>query len=130
MASIGRRFELHRLYVSTIDLGAHPNQWGVVLGLRKSSAPDERTYHVGILNPEPLLIAFAARMLLAMSIGTLKIFQRMFPERFKIMNIDQRIDRLIELVNTVFKKYRNQIAGTSTKMIGTDDKGIIEYKQS
>jgi hypothetical protein len=84
----------------------------------------EVTYHVGILNPQPLLLAFAARMLIGISVGTLKIFQTMFPERFKIMNIDQRIEKLVELVNTVFKKYRENAATMDTSVLGVSSKKI------
>jgi hypothetical protein len=101
--------ELHRLYESAIDLGAHPNQLGVMLGLGKTTKTrDSHTYDVGVMDPNPFMVAFAASVLIAVSIGTLKVFQSMFPERFKIMSIDQRIEKLAIIVNTVSKKYRPQ----------------------
>lgn len=96
---------LKELYESLIDYGAHPNQLGVLINIAHSKTDEKIDYQVGILNPKPLPMIVTIKLAIAVAIGTLKVFQLIFPERFEIMSIDNRIEKLIVKLNTVFKLY-------------------------
>lgn len=100
--------QLLELYESVIDYGAHPNQLGVLVGIAYSKTDKKIEYNVGILCPEPLPMMVTIRLAVAVAVGTLKVFQKIFPERFEIMNIDNKIDELVNQLNSVLKPYINE----------------------
>ena len=79
---------MHRIYEDLIDFGAHPNQFGVMMGMRKSGDGKRVDFGVGILHAERLGIVLALRMAVGVAVGVLKAFQLVFPERFTIVGID------------------------------------------
>ena len=94
--------ELHKVYETLIDCGAHPNQLSVMMGLVKTGETDNQvTYDVGILQCKSLSVRFALRMAVATAIGALKTFQLVFPERFA--GLDLEIKKLIPQANALFK---------------------------
>ena len=96
--------ELHEVYETLIDFGAHPNQLSVMTALVKAEETDNQvTYDVGILQCESLSVRFALRMAVATAIGALKTFQLVFPERFTIAGLDLEIKKLIPQANALFK---------------------------
>lgn len=102
--------ELHGIYEKLIDFGAHPNQPGVMISMKKKSESDKQIdFSVGILYPEPLPILFALRMAVEVAIGTLKTFQLVFPERLKLVGIDLEIEKLIAQANDLFKSYARKL---------------------
>jgi hypothetical protein len=96
---------LQELYESVIDFGAHPNQLSVLSGIAHSEAAKKNVFQVGILYPKTLPMMMTIRLAVAVAVGALKIFQQIFPERFNIMSIDNRIDTIVIKLNSVFKPY-------------------------
>jgi hypothetical protein len=101
----GTAKELHGIYEDLIDFGAHPNQFSVMVAIKKSESENQINYRAGILYPEPLPVLFALRMAVGSAIGVLKTFQLLFPERFRLIGIDLKIEMLIEDANALFKAY-------------------------
>jgi hypothetical protein len=97
--------DLHKIYEDLIDYGAHPNQFGVLMAMRKSATDAQTDFSVGILDAEHLHIALALKMAVGVALGALKTFQLVFPERFTITGIDIEIQTLIVRANAVFKTY-------------------------
>lgn len=96
---------LQGLYESVIDYGAHPNQLGVLIGIAHSKGEKKIDYKVGIIYPETLSMMVTVRLAVAVAVGALKVFQRIFSERFEIMSIDNKIEGLVVQLNSVFKPY-------------------------
>jgi len=97
--------QFKELYERVIDYGAHPNQLGILIGAAQSKGEKKIDYKVGIIYPKTLPMMITIRFAIAVAIGSLKVFQRIFPERFKIMSIDKEIEELIVGLNSVFKQY-------------------------
>ena len=106
--------DLHKLYENLIDFGAHPNQFGVMMAMRKSGDARQLDFSVGILHAEPLPIALALKMAVGVALGALKTFQLVFPERFTIIGIDVEIQKLIGDANSIFKAYAKDKSGDRT----------------
>jgi hypothetical protein len=106
--------DLHKLYENLIDFGAHPNQFGVMMAMRKSGDDRQLDFSVGILHAEPLPIALALKMAVGVALGALKTFQLVFPERFTIIGIDVEIQKLIGDANSIFKAYAKDKSGGRT----------------
>ena len=97
--------ELHKVYETLIDWGAHPNQLSVMMGLVKTEETDNhKTYDVGMFQWK--LVPFGLRMAVETAIGALKTFQLVFPERFTIAGLDLEIEKLILQTNALFPKVR------------------------
>ena len=100
---------LHILYEKLIDLGAHPNQQVILASMNLSETSGETIFQVGLLAPKPITVLLALKQAVEAAVGMFKIFQLIFPERFKIMSWDNEIDKLINEANAIFKKYGNQL---------------------
>lgn len=100
--------ELNGLYESLIDYGAHPNQMGVLMGVSSQESASQTDFKVGILYPAEMPVIFTLRMAVAVAIGTLKVFQLVYPERFALMSLDTEITKLIKELNSRFKTYSSQ----------------------
>ena len=100
--------QLHELYETMIDYGAHPNQMSLFVAMSESETEKETTFKVGILFPELVPIVATLRMAVAVAVGSLKVFQRVFPERFRIMSLDTEIEALVVELNSAFKTYVQQ----------------------
>lgn len=101
--------QLHELYERVIDLGAHPNQQGVLTSMNLSETEEEITYQVGLLAPKVIPVLFALKTTVEVAIGMLKVYQLIFPERFKIMSLDDEIKALVGKLNLDFKAYGAQL---------------------
>ena len=97
--------DLHAIYEDLIDFGAHPNQFGVMIAMRKSESEKQNDFSVGILHAESLPIVLALRMAVAVAIGALKTFQLVFPERFTLAGIDLEIHKIVGEAEILFKSY-------------------------
>jgi hypothetical protein len=97
--------QLHELYETVIDFGAHPNQKGLLAFLKNSKKEKSINYQMGILYPDFVPLVLTLRLSVVVAVGVLKIFQLIFPERFKIMSLDEEIKTLVHELNTAFKKY-------------------------
>ena len=83
--------DLHKIYEDLIDFGAHPNQFGVMMAMRKSGDDAQIDFSVGILHAEPLPMVLALRMAVGVALGALKTFQLVFPDRFMLTGIDMEV---------------------------------------
>ena len=95
--------ELHQLYEMTIDLGAHPNPPGVLTAMSRSETDKEINYRVGILFLKPISLLATLRTAVRVAVAVLKVFQVIFPDRFKLMRLDEEIQALATEANSVFK---------------------------
>ena len=100
--------QLHQLYETMIDFGAHPNPRGVHMAMNKSETEKAINYQVGILFIDIIPLVATLRMAVAVAVGALKIFQLIFPERFKLMRLDEEIKGFVSELNGVFKRYMQQ----------------------
>ena len=97
--------QLHELYERMIDLGAHPNQQGVLTAMNLSETEEETTCQVGLLAPKVVPVLMALKSDVEVAIGMFKVFQLIFPERFKIMSLDKEIEALVGELSLAFKAY-------------------------
>lgn len=97
--------QLHMLYETLIDFGAHPNEQGLLAAMVKTEGEREIEYQVAILAPHELPLMMTLRLAIGVAVGALKIFQRIFPERFELMNLDVSIDELVTGLNTSFRAW-------------------------
>ena len=96
---------LHQLYETTIDFGAHPNQRGLLSSMRRAETQTDTTYQVGILHPEPVARSLSLKTCVEVAVGVLKVFQLVFPERFRIMSLDTEIEGIIQDLKRVIESY-------------------------
>jgi hypothetical protein len=97
--------EMKDLYEKLIDYGAHPNQMGIFTSLSSKETHTEVSFQVGILYPAELPVLVTVRLAMAVAIGALKIFQLIYPERFRLVDFDSEIQRLLSELNSRFKGY-------------------------
>ena len=97
--------QLHVLYERMIDLGGHPNPQGVLTSMNLSETEQETTYQVGLLDLKDVTVLHALKTAVEVAIGMFKVYQLIFPDRFKIMGLDEKIVALIRELNSVFKAY-------------------------
>lgn len=100
--------QLHELYEKMIDYGAHPNQISLFAAMSESETEQETTFTLGILFREPVPILATLQMAVAVAVGALEVFHRVFPERFRIMSLDREIKALVGELNSAFKMYVQQ----------------------
>lgn len=101
--------QLHVLYERMIDLGGHPNPQGVLTSMNGSETEQETTYQVGLLDLKDVTVLYALKTAVEVAIGMFKVYQLIFPDRFKIMGLDEKIEALIRELNSVFKAYVSQL---------------------
>jgi hypothetical protein len=104
--------KLHALYERVIDCGAHPNQLGLLSSARQTEDEKEIFTTVGFLHPERIGVVVTLKTSCEVAIGALKVIELMFPERFRIAQIDQRIDECTRRMYTVFQRYAPRVSGT------------------
>lgn len=97
--------QLHWLYKQTIEFGGHPNQLSMFSAMGRAEDGKQVQFQIGILYPQPVPLIMTLRMAVAIGIGALKAFARIFPERFVIVGLDNKIGNLVAGLNTVFKPY-------------------------
>jgi hypothetical protein len=112
----GAASQLHSIYESLIDYGAHPNQMGVLTGVTQQECAKQIDYKVGILYPAEVSVMVTLRLAVAVAIGSLKIFQLIYPERFVLMSLDADIVRLIDGLNSRFKQYSSRSRPPNTAL--------------
>lgn len=98
-------FQLHSIYESLIDHGAHPNQMGVLTGVTQQESASQVDYKVNIFCADELSVMAVLRLAVAVAIGSLKIFALIYPERFALIGLGDEIVRLVAELNSGFKRY-------------------------
>ena len=96
---------MQRLYQSAIEFGAHPNQVGVGGSARidKSGSEDD-VIHVGVLTPGTLATGLALKAAVEATVGLARTFRLIYPERCRIVGLNDDVDRLIRHSQRVFRK--------------------------
>lgn len=97
--------QLHQLYETLIDFGGHPNQRGVLTAMSMSETEQETNWQVGLLAPKKVPLVAALKTTVEVAIGTFKVFQLIFPERFAIMGLDEEINSLVRELSRVIAPY-------------------------
>jgi hypothetical protein len=97
--------ELQGLYETLIDFGAHPNQLGVLGSVIRAEDEIKIDHQVGILQPEPLRMMMAVRLGVAVAVGTLRAFGAIYPERFELSGLYEKLGRIVADLNTVFSQF-------------------------
>lgn len=101
--------QLYELYERMIDLGAHPNPQGVLTAMNFSETEEETICQVGLIAPKVVPVLFALKTAVEVAIGMFKVYQLIFPERFKIMSLAEEIEALVGDLNRAFKAYVSQL---------------------
>jgi hypothetical protein len=97
--------ELHHIYKTLIDYGAHPNQMGVLIPVTANEPARKINYKVGILYPDELPVMVTLRLSVSVAIGALKVFQLIYLERFALAGFDSDIKQLVDELNAKFKPF-------------------------
>jgi hypothetical protein len=97
--------EIQRLYEILIDYGAHPNQLGVLAAVSRLEDERKVEHLIGILQPDELRVMMSLRLAVAVAVGVLRVFRAMYPERFRLAGLNERIDQLVAGINTAFQRF-------------------------
>lgn len=82
------------LYYRTIDYGAHPNERSLSLALKRTDVKNGFRFELQYLTNNPVAIEFCLKSTCQIGILSLKILQLVIPERFKIAELDIRLERI------------------------------------
>jgi hypothetical protein len=97
--------DMHWLYQTVIDFGAHPNQQGVLAAVIRSETESQRDYRIGILQPDEPRVMMSLRLAVSVAVAVLRIFGKIYPERFALVGLDTQIDQLVAALNAMFKRF-------------------------
>ena len=83
-------------YERTIDLGAHPNVYGMYTSITVNSASskDKIVHSVFQVGKDNIYFRLALKTSAQVGVCCLKIYERIFRERFRIVGLDERIEKL------------------------------------
>lgn len=84
------------LYDQCIDFGSHPNQQGLVSGLKVEHTDEKTVFDTSYLVPGTIEQRFCMKALAETALCALRIFQFIFPERFMLLGITANLDKLPE----------------------------------
>jgi hypothetical protein len=73
-----------------------------VTNLQWKETANQIDYEVGIFNPDVLQVTLSLKLAVAVAIGSLKIFQLVYPERFALTSLDTEIAALVTEMNSRF----------------------------
>jgi hypothetical protein len=82
------------LYERTIDFGAHPNERGVSGSTTFDESPGRTTFQAIYLHSDSLSLEHVIKTTAQIGLGALLIFERIFPQRFRILGIDANLEAL------------------------------------
>jgi hypothetical protein len=101
---------LHELYQWLIEAGAHPNPMGLLSGLKRTEEPKASTFHVPITCMDTVPLMSTTHKVLAVGVGVLSVYRLIFPERFALMGLDDKVTALVTALNSEFRTYVPQPA--------------------
>lgn len=84
------------LYDQCIDFGSHPNEQGLVSGLEVEHIDEKTVFDTSYLVPGTIEQRFCMKALAETALCALRIFQFIFPERFMLLSITAKLDKLPE----------------------------------
>ncbi|MDP8229865.1 MAG: hypothetical protein P9L93_02050 [Candidatus Gorgyraea atricola] len=82
------------LYDRTIDYGAHPNERSLSLALKRTDVKNGFRFDLRYLTDDALAIEFCLKCTAQIGVLSLKILQLITPERFKIAELDTRLEKI------------------------------------
>lgn len=82
------------LYELSIDMGGHPNERAVSSNLKISEDEDGITFMQALLNPDPLQLAHALKVVARAGVCALGIFAQVFGPRFMLLGITSALPEL------------------------------------
>jgi len=91
------------LYEATIDFGAHPNELSLTGSMTITSSGGDQTYAVRYFDDRPLIICHAMKSSAEAGLCSLHVFQHVFPERFLLLGVRDKLTVLRQDLATVFK---------------------------
>lgn len=104
---------MQRLYEDAIEFGAHPNQVGVGGSARIDRSGSEiDVIQVGVLTPGTLATAMALKAAVETTVGLARTFRLIYPERSRIVGLNDDVDRLIRHWQSVFPRHAEALRGT------------------
>lgn len=84
----------HRLYEDTIDYGGHPNERAINMSLNVKSSESRHEFRVSDFNCCDLMQLSTIKTTVRVGICSLDIFFHIFPERYKILQIDVALNKI------------------------------------
>jgi len=97
--------QLAKFYDSTIDYGAHPNQYSAFSQIKQDINSASLKYEIGIYSFDIPVTMSSIRMTLGIVVGYLKILQIVFKDTFPEFVSENEIDELILNLNTQFQRW-------------------------
>ncbi len=85
---------LRVLYEQTVDMGAHPNEESFTTNAQLTQDSGTRQIQMMILNCEPIPLQVCLKTLAQVGVGSLRVFERIYPERFRILDADRDLQKL------------------------------------
>ena len=82
------------LYDRTIDHGAHPNELALMQTLKLAKQPAHVQFSVSYLQGNGVPLQLSLRTAAQIGVCTLSLFERVLPERFAILGINQELAQL------------------------------------
>ena len=86
--------KMHLLYERTIDFGAHPNERAVTGSMKRVGETDSEAYHHMYLHGDGVSLEQALKTTAECGLGSLLVFRFIFAERFALLGISEKMDRL------------------------------------
>jgi hypothetical protein len=81
---------------------------GLFTGVTQKESTSQVDYQVGILGPAELPVMVTLRLAVAVAIGSLKMFQLVYPERFELTSLDAEIKALVLELNSRFARFSSK----------------------
>jgi hypothetical protein len=85
---------ISNLYERTIDFGGHPNERSITSSMTMTHDGQRTDFGLKYLNDDPLSLDHNMKSTAQVGLGSLCVFQHIFPERFQLLGIDTEIDQL------------------------------------
>ena len=83
-----------QLYERTIDFGAHPNERAFSSSLKMTESPGQIRFDTSYITDDLLLLQHSMKSGAQIGVCCLDIFQSIYRERFEIIGLSERINRL------------------------------------
>lgn len=84
------------LYDITIDYGAHPNEGSLSTALDVQRKPGRTEFQLAYLSADRPVMLATLRVTSQVGLCALKVMGNVFPERYKLLGLDDRINKLMK----------------------------------
>jgi hypothetical protein len=97
--------EVHALYETLIDFGAHPNERGVLTSIKKVEDFEINEYQVAILQGDSLRVMMAVKLTITVASAVVGMFRHIYPERFVLIGLDSSLDHINRETESFFRRF-------------------------